>query len=132
MWGYLPEQEPPVQESALVSSLFESLYSSMGPSAIPTWGTLEVEQAKQKLIPLPSLSDVTTHNFFMVLHQKEENELELLTLPRSEGMGVCVFPGWGRAGSAKVKGKYYFCQYWSYRGNHMSHYDLGLIFPKKP
>ena len=32
------------------------------------------------------------HNFFMVLHQKEENELELLTLPRSEGMGVCV-PG---------------------------------------
>ena len=41
----------PVQESALVSSLFKSLYSSLVPSAIPTWGTLEVEQAKQKPIP---------------------------------------------------------------------------------
>ena len=138
----------PVQESALVSSLFESLYSSLVPSAIPTWGTLEVEQAKQKPIP-PAIFVRCDHA--QLFHGSAPKGRKWIRTPYTAQVGgdvcvcvcVCVcVPRWGMGGwgagreskslSAKVKGKYYFCQYWSYRGNHMSHYDLGLIFPKKP
>ena len=74
------------------------------PVQFPPGGHWRLNKQSKNPFPLPSLSGVTLHNFFMVLHQKEENELELLTMPRSEGMGVCVLGrrGWGGWGNLTV------------------------------